>query len=870
MKCSLRAYAWLLSCPGLFIHAHAQDPEDVVRTWLQDHRAQWGITLQDATGWEVTDRVADKRGITFIHIGQTAQGLPVAGAVANFAVKGGQVVHAGNRMQPDVARRVGTDTPGITAEEALRAAARHLGLVPHDVHVQERTSASRLLLGTCGISLDPVPAALVYQPVPGQRPIPLAWELVVRDRGGKHWWHMALDAHSGELLHRNDRMVECAKAPGSLSRAYNAMADLGPEGALAGEAAAGGGAAGYRVFPFPTESPVYGAHQLVFSPADPVASPFGWHDTDGMPGAEHTITRGNNAYAAEDLADQDIMGYSPDGGGGLLFDFPYVQEQGPASYLDAAITNLFYTCNVLHDVWYRYGFDEESGNFQSFNYGGSPGADDAVIAQAQDGGGTNNANFGTPPDGSPGVMQMYLWRTSEADTFRVNSPIGLAGTYGIEVAGFGPLLPGDGITADLALVQDALAPVSDACDALLNGAGLAGKIAVVDRGLCTFVSKVQAIQSEGALAVVVVNNVAGGPITMGGDDPGDITIPAVMVSQNDGQLIKDAMLNGPVNATLQGAGLESMMDCDFDNGIIAHEYGHGISNRLTGGPGNVDCLWNDEQMGEGWGDWMGLVLSMRPGDLPETPRGVGNFVTAEGPDGGGIRLMPYTTDMELNEVTYASTNTGAFQETHALGSVWATMLWDLTWALVDEEGFDPDLYTGTGGNNTAMQLVMDGMKLQPCSPGFVDGRDAILAADDVNYGGAHSCLIWHAFARRGLGLSADQGSSFSTTDQNEAFDVPIECISVGVAPISAPNQGFVVAPGPGQGQMQLLFGTPAQTGATVRLIAMDGRMIGQWPMAQGTSTWVLDIGHAAHAAYLVEWAPEGGAPVRRRYVHTGP
>jgi hypothetical protein len=70
-------------------------------------------------------------------------------------------------------------------------------------------------------------------------------------------------------------------------------------------------------------------------------------------------------------------------------------------------------------------------------------------------------------------------------------------------------------------------------------------------------------------------------------------------------------------------------------------------------------------------------------------------------------------------------------------------------------GFNPDIYGAwnTGGNNLANQLIMDGMKLQPCSPGFVDGRNAILAADQALTGGANQCIIWKAFAKRGLGTA---------------------------------------------------------------------------------------------------------------------
>jgi len=74
------------------------------------------------------------------------------------------------------------------------------------------------------------------------------------------------------------------------------------------------------------------------------------------------------------------------------------------------------------------------------------------------------------------------------------------------------------------------------------------------------------------------------------------------------------------------------------------------------------------------------------------------------------------------------------------------------------------------------------MKLQACSPGFVDARDAILLADQNDTGGQNQCAIWKAFARRGLGFSADQGSSNSTSDGTQAFDMPSLC---GLSPVHA-------------------------------------------------------------------------------------
>ncbi|MBK6831172.1 MAG: M36 family metallopeptidase [Flavobacteriales bacterium] len=356
--------------------------------------------------------------------------------------------------------------------------------------------------------------------------------------------------------------------------------------------------------------------------------------------AEYTITRGNNVWAQEDANGNNGTGASPTS---ATLDFDYAINLGgaPGTYQNAAITNLYYWNNIIHDVWYPYGFDEVSGNFQSNNYGRGGTGNDYVLADAQDGGGTNNANFATPADGATPRMQMYVW---------------------------------------------------------------------------------------------------------------NLTTP-----NRDG---------------------------DLDNGIIAHEYGHGISNRLVGN--SVNCLTNAEQMGEGWSDWIGLMMTIEPGDQGIDRRGIGTYVLGQGVTGGGIRPAPYSTDFAQNSFTYAATNnTGTIAQPHGIGFVWCSILWEVTWELINTYGFDPDIYNGTGGNNIAMHLVIEGMKLTPCNPGFVDARNAILNADAALYGGVHQATMWNAFARRGLGVSASQGSTASRTDQTEAYDTPAPN-NVGVSAVLTP------------------------------------------------------------------------------------
>jgi hypothetical protein len=137
-----------------------------------------------------------------------------------------------------------------------------------------------------------------------------------------------------------------------------------------------------------------------------------------------------------------------------------------------------------------------------------------------------------------------------ASTITVNSPAGIAGDYPdypTNPVNFGSAITTP-ITQDLVLVVDNTAPTSDGCETITNAAALNGKIALIRRGSCTFVAKVKAAQDAGAVAVVMMNNTGGTPIPMGGTDA-TITIPSVMISQSDGDLIEAALGSG-VNVTL--------------------------------------------------------------------------------------------------------------------------------------------------------------------------------------------------------------------------------------------------------------------------------------------------------------------------------
>lgn len=595
------------------------------------------------------------------------------------------------------------------------------------------------------------------------------YEVSLYEKNHSHWYITIIDASKFEILRKTDWVQSCNTSADVFKPQKSYSKPIKDE---INQETSSNANSGYRVFARPVESPKHGNRTLEEDPHDDDASPYGWHDINGVAGAEFTITRGNNVYASEDKNNDNVAGYSPNGGSSLSFDYDFDITKSAALYTDAAITNLFYWNNVMHDVWWHYGFDEESGNFQQNNYGRGGIGGDFVNADAQDGSGLNNANFATPPDGQNPRMQMFLWSSSNtSDHFQVNSPSFAAGKYASTTATFGPVLTSNAVTGNLVLVNSGGANSRLGCSTFQNSTDVSGKIALIERGTCTFVEKVKNAQNAGAIGVVIYNNVSTNPIRMNGTDL-SLTIPSVMIGQNDGQYIRGLLSTQTVSVSLFDSSLAdaNTFDSDFDNGVIAHEYGHGISVRLTGGALNSGCLSNEEQMGEGWSDFFALVMTHQDSATANDLRGIGTYVANEEIDGNGIRTYPYSVDISKSPYTYNNIKT--FSVPHGVGSVWCSMLWDMYWALIEEYGYDKDIYNGTGGNNIAMQLVIDGLKLQPCGPGFVDGRDAILLADRLRYNGANQKLIWEVFARRGLGYNADQGASSSRSDGTSAFNLP--------------------------------------------------------------------------------------------------
>ena len=802
----------------------------IIEQYLQDTKSRYLLSDSDVDEFSINNEIdSESMNMKIAYINQMHNGIKIHNAISTISIKDNEVFYYTNNFLKNITEKISTSTPIISPQEAILNVINYYDL--GDVTNLKETSSelNSFVFSSGGVSQHDIPVDLAYFNN-SENSINLVWDLSIHTIDGKFWYSVRVDALDGAILNKSDWIINCSfdLDHNLTNNLKNYIQETETKSILSDGSS-------YNVFSLPTESPIHGPRQLLYEPSNDIASPFGWHDTDGSDGAEYTITRGNNVWAREDVDGLGGEGYSPEGTSALNFDFELNSEQQPIGYQDASLTNLFYMNNMMHDIWYQYGFDEESGNFQENNYGNAStpwGSGDSVLADGQDGDGMNNASFGTPPDGGNPSMTMYLWNGPPGEPLTINNGV-MAGSYLAIPAGFGNDLPSvDPLTAELVLVTDE--PIIgedtyDACQSITNGPEITGKIAVIRRGTCEFGFKILAAQQQGAIGVIMVNNVPGNPIGMGeGADDASNTPPSVMISQEIGNALIEELLSGEIiSASLVSDTYN--LDGSFDNGIVAHEYGHGISGRLTGGASASGCLNNAEQMGEGWSDWFGLMITIEEGDTAIDPRGIGNFASARPADGNGIRNAPYTTDFSINNYTYGdSNNESTISQPHGVGFVFATMLWDLTWAYVDKYGFDSDMFNGTGGNNKVMQLVLDGLKLQPCSPGFIDGRDAILAADMATTGGQDQCLIWEVFANRGLGYNASQGNSGDRTDQIEDFNLPPEedptlenCEVLSVNNVESMTR---VYPNPANGSVNIVSQF-IDGDTTVKLIDLNGRVV---------------------------------------------
>lgn len=785
---------------------YSQANKQKIQAYYDSKLSQYALTSQDVSDLYLRNEViGNGTKITSCYVIQRYQGTEIFNSLSNVAIKDGQILKAGTNFVSNLAQKVNAVTPTLSATDAAASAYTKLGInvAANFAVVETRTNKSYKL--TDGIQEDQISATLVYQPTADDK-LMLAWDLEFYAPNSSNLWSLRVDALNGKILEKRNMTLSCNFGDGHnhgshefsfVKNAFNA-----PTSILETQ----GGS--YRVIPFNYESPNHSPFQLITNPEYAASSPNGWHNSSttigGMtPTAMYTFTRGNNILAQEDADGNNGNGLRAEGGATLNFDFTYGGESAqPTSYTNAATTNLFYMGNVIHDIWYQYGFNEASGNFQQANYGlggVQSGTGDYILGDAQDGYSQttptlNNANFSSPTDGARPRVQMFLWNAGSPPTefITITSPASIAGTRVATSNVFEgtdsipvPVAP-NGVAAQLVhYTNPANAPgnnpitIHNGCVPPTNPFDISGKIALIRRGNCNFSNKVKNAQDAGALAVIVYDTVPNNPVRLSMSSEGllGINIPAVFVTKEIGEEMAIAMQTETVNVKIEvPSNLYLYADGDFDNVIIGHEIGHGISNRLIAG-GGANCMNNYEQMGEGWSDWFGLTLQLKAGDNGVDAKTIGTYTFNEDPQfGAGLREFPYSTDMTINPRTYADSNAPIPLDPadtgyrYVVGEFWASVMWDLSWGFINQYGFDPNVYSGNGGNNMIMQLTIDALKLEVCNQSScVSSRDALFAADQAMNGGANYNMMAEIFRRRGLGLNASAGSANNSNDQVEDF-----------------------------------------------------------------------------------------------------
>ncbi len=635
------------------------DQHRAVKTFLASHAPLFGH------GPELIERARLRRefvgrnnGLRTVVWEQELDDIPVyQGVMVGHITARGELAGLSSQFIADASRAADLGTPGrarlqaapaISSAEAVRLASEAVEdpVEARAILAHSPQPAGRELrqLFNAGALPGETEARLTWLPLDDSR-LRLCWEIELTRRLRGERYRVLIDVATGEVMIRQRLTLYLMPAT------YNVFTSDSPSPFTPSWQT-----------PSTNQPPRVGRQRVTIDALNPVASPLGWI-ADG-----ENETRGNNVAAHTDRNGDDLPDLPrPQGSPFRVFDPPLDFSVEPAEQGAAAVVQLFYWCNWMHDRLYELGFDEASGNFQKDNFGRGGLGNDAIIADAQDGSGFNNANFTPTPDGVPGRIQMFLWS----------------------------------------------APTPDA-------------------------------------------------------------------------------------------------DGDFDAEVVLHEYAHGLSTRLVGGGMGLDAL-QSAGLGEGWSDFYALALLSDPGDDLDAAYAYGGYVTyllAGFVENYyfGIRRYPYSTDMTKNPLTYRdidpvqiSEHVGVphsplfpfspifANEVHAQGEVWCAMLWEARANLIRKHGF-------TAGNRLILQTVTDGMKLTPPNPTFLQARDAILLADQVNNAGANYTDLWAAFAKRGLGFSATSPGANTTAGVTEAFDLPDALYLINPGPFAASGPAGNVGP----------------------------------------------------------------------------
>jgi uncharacterized repeat protein (TIGR01451 family) len=401
--------------------------KDIVLDFVRANAALYGLSEADLANLRFKGESLDRKsGLRMVRFEQIVNGLPVFQSDTRVTLdKNGRIIRVVGLLAPNAPVNALAVSPQTTAQQALVTAMKSVGIVLDPAKLSLRNTSpdgtrAEVVAGDVRIK-GSVPSHLVYFPL-GPGVLVPAWQQITFTKGPGDW-NTLVDAGSGVLLWRKNMRSYASTQQARFSvyvQGDNKTPAESPAPHSPTDVTPGAG----------TQFPEIARTTVNMSAVqDATASPNGWID-DG-----DNTTTGNNTDTyldtdADDVPDSGLLDDNgrPVGnldGSGNLRDFlgtgynytPAPQGGNPDAGTDptdtqfrrGAVTQLFYLTNFYHDRLYNLGFDEAAGNFQNDNFGKGGLAEDPVLAEAQDGSGTDNANFSTPPDGESGRMQMFLF-----------------------------------------------------------------------------------------------------------------------------------------------------------------------------------------------------------------------------------------------------------------------------------------------------------------------------------------------------------------------------------------------------------------------------------------------------------------------------
>ena len=395
---------WLASTQALLTGPITGDfrPLDVLRGFVEQSPALFEISSAELDRARIAREFRTRHnGVTHLTLQQQLGGVDLFGCElrANLT-RDGRLINISSTLLPRPAADFVPSALEIGPREALLRAAAELGVAATDLAELDQPEGPALRQRWSSAALradEPTQSELVYFPRT-RGDLRTAWALVLPVPGLGHTYDVIVDATDGTILRRQDRLCYFSSTQSITMRVYTSDS---PAPGTPGTDTPNG-----------TQFPFVARTLLTVQPSDVTAySPNGWID-DG-----NNETLGNNVDAHSDLDNNNVADLPrPQGSPARVFDFAQDNTLAPSTYTPAAIVQFFYLANRYHDRLYALGFDEAASNFQTNNFGLGGTGGDAVLADCQDGGGTNNANFGTSgTDGSTGRCQMYVFTGTTPD-----------------------------------------------------------------------------------------------------------------------------------------------------------------------------------------------------------------------------------------------------------------------------------------------------------------------------------------------------------------------------------------------------------------------------------------------------------------------